>query len=882
MSNVRASSIPLTSRKMVQSLKEIVNCPEHEIYAMLKECNMDPNDTVNRLLSQDTFHEVKSKREKKKEIKETTDYRSRGVHSTSSRGGRGGTERSVGRSGSTQVSSSDSGVIRSKPAYQKENSATIIPNSSYSASGMVGSNINRRSTAPSDSVSTENTVQMIGTADDISLSSQPSSGFQPAWVRAPGQVSMADIVKMGRPHGKPSNTPISAPEVSYSAHNANMLNTSEHNVKHPLDSKPLPSESQHNIHSSQEPASKFSEIIHEPGMAVSQHASRDDWPLIDPSTAASGPSVVEPSGSSGVYADPSSSSLDADRVNVHLNPQLDEVRVMEGDDTVENLAADCIGPASASDRLIQADNSGSISHFDDGPFQSRGAYPSQRLAFEHQEDYPVPLSDEDTGVAISSATVNLQQLNLQKDDLGATPAEDNRAVIIPKHLQVPTVDCSHLSFGSFGSGISATFSGSFASKTLKGSIEDASVSGDGSSVEHPDSRNPEYYGNENLRSTSNENVDSPSSSQPEVVKHDTAEEMTHGHQYSFPSSVPNYAFENTAQQSTSAYSYAQTNSQMQNLAPFSSVLQAYTNSLPSNLLASSVQPLRESDLSYSPFLATQSMPTKYSTAMSSISGPSISIPEASKAGAFNTPQPTQQTLPNTSIPTGPALPQHLAMHPYSQATLPLGPFANMIGYPLLPQSYTYMPPAFQQAYAGNSAYHQSPATVHSAGIKYTLPQYKNTVSVSSLPQSAADIASAYGGFGSSTNIPGNFTLNPSTTLPSTTMGYEDVISSQYKDNNHYVPLQQNEGSAMWVHGPGSRTISALPASTYYSFQGQNQHSGFRQGQQPSHYGSLGYPNFYHSQTGVSQEHQQTPNDGALTASQGPPSQQSHQMWQQSY
>lgn len=55
MSNAKANgllSIPATSRKMVQNLKEIVNCPEHEIYAMLKECNMDPNDTVNRLLSQ--------------------------------------------------------------------------------------------------------------------------------------------------------------------------------------------------------------------------------------------------------------------------------------------------------------------------------------------------------------------------------------------------------------------------------------------------------------------------------------------------------------------------------------------------------------------------------------------------------------------------------------------------------------------------------------------------------------------------------------------------------------------------------------------------------------------------------------------------------------
>ena len=50
--NSGISGIPVGSRKMVQSLKEIVNCPELEIYAMLKECNMDPNEAVNRLLSQ--------------------------------------------------------------------------------------------------------------------------------------------------------------------------------------------------------------------------------------------------------------------------------------------------------------------------------------------------------------------------------------------------------------------------------------------------------------------------------------------------------------------------------------------------------------------------------------------------------------------------------------------------------------------------------------------------------------------------------------------------------------------------------------------------------------------------------------------------------------
>ncbi|THG09652.1 hypothetical protein TEA_014596 [Camellia sinensis var. sinensis] len=78
-------SIPTASRKMVQSLKKIVNCPELEIYAMLKES------------------------------------RFRGFSNSSSRGGRDGTDRYVGRAGSTQSSSFKPGVLLVKPSYKKEN-----------------------------------------------------------------------------------------------------------------------------------------------------------------------------------------------------------------------------------------------------------------------------------------------------------------------------------------------------------------------------------------------------------------------------------------------------------------------------------------------------------------------------------------------------------------------------------------------------------------------------------------------------------------------------------------------------------------------------------------------------------------------------------------
>lgn len=55
-------------RKTIKSIKEIVgNHSDAEIYVALKEANMDPNETTQKLLNQDPFHEVRRKKDRKKE-----------------------------------------------------------------------------------------------------------------------------------------------------------------------------------------------------------------------------------------------------------------------------------------------------------------------------------------------------------------------------------------------------------------------------------------------------------------------------------------------------------------------------------------------------------------------------------------------------------------------------------------------------------------------------------------------------------------------------------------------------------------------------------------------------------------------------------------------
>lgn len=830
-------SIPAGSRKMVQSLKEIVNCTDAEIYATLKDCNMDPNEAVNRLLSQGTFHEVKSKREKKKEGKDATEPRSRGANNSSSRSGKTGADRYLGR---------ESASLPGKSTYKKENGSTPYASSLSSVPAMLGNSRSSVSAGFSNVASAENEGYLFGAANVTPSGVQPTSGYRSAWVGAPGQVSMADIVKMGRPHNKASN-------VSHHSIQGHSTNTSHNNSRFPAD------------HSSKDPESGTS--------SAQQIPINEEWPIMPPATKV--PSIP-------YYAVDSEQHLEASDIpsDGFNRPSEAEEAQEEDDDDIENSVANAVESDSISSRKFPVDDSRGASLYENDLYKDMDSY-------QHQDPHDFHEVEENDS-SVSSVTRNMQQLSVEKDDRGVPSDAYTPSVVIPDHLQVQNTDCSHLSFGSFGSGLGAVYSsGTVKSLPVESNLEDTHSEADIPSVGHMDSRNSDYYVDDSLRNASDGGLfhrsnasagdyDPSSASQQEELKPENAE-GAHGSQYSFPPSNPGYTFDG-AQHINATFN--QTSSQMQNLAPYSDVMQSYTKALPSTLSPANVQPNRESDLQYSPFPVTQSISSKFGNSVASIGGSAISMSEALKTAGFSLTQPAPQSLSGTNVATGPPLPQHLAVHQFTQPTVPLAPFTNMIGYPFLPQSYTYLPSAFQQTFAGNSSYHQALAAV--------LPQYKNNVSASSLPQSAA-IASGYGAFGNTTTIPGNFPGNPPTAPSGTTLSYDDVLSSQYKDNSHLVSLQQqqqNENSAMWLHGANNRTMSAVPASTYYNYQGQNQQSGgFRQAQQPSQaYGALGYPNFYHSQSGgISLDQQANQRDGSLGGSQGQQQQpKQSQIWQNSY
>nr|XP_027192497.1 nuclear transcription factor Y subunit alpha isoform X2 [Cicer arietinum] len=93
-------------RKTIQSIKEIVgNHSDADIYVALKETNMDPNETTQKLLNQDPFHEVKRRRDRKKENQNVGNRGSGEPRRHSENGGQGmqfnnPSEHNVGNKGS--------------------------------------------------------------------------------------------------------------------------------------------------------------------------------------------------------------------------------------------------------------------------------------------------------------------------------------------------------------------------------------------------------------------------------------------------------------------------------------------------------------------------------------------------------------------------------------------------------------------------------------------------------------------------------------------------------------------------------------------------------------------------------------------------------------
>ncbi|KAF5732491.1 hypothetical protein HS088_TW17G00018 [Tripterygium wilfordii] len=842
--------VPAAERKLVHTVREVLNknSTDSEIYSVLRDCNMDPNEAVQRLLSQDTFQEVKSKRERRKEMKEMQDSRPRGHHN-GSLGVRVGGEHDVRCGGTSPLSYNEDNEAAYKYKGEDETVDPSLSSFSTSETTFTGKSTNEQSLPLSYSFNADNRRQSIETGVTVSSSGQRSPGLQPAWLRAAtDHMSMADIVRMGGLKVKSSEmlTPLDA-VAPY---------LSDDSTKLPV-SAPMLSELHRDLHSQH--SSNVKEVIHECINAGRQNFY-NEWNLSGLRDATDGMSELD------AYdgLEPNTCSKQSyghnKRANWSDNWHSDEVPVPKGDVAADNVNIDC-SVSSASSQAITTSCDGSL--------KGIGFYDSHTCMFEQQE-------------ALSSDTANEHCVNLEKEQT-RPPKEDGNSVVLPHYLREQVADCSHLSFGTYKPGNAANF-GLLASNHLKNDVAEASASVYGSSAGHGDRRSLGYTGEQlgSMHDAKNamahaRNYDGPLSSQPEGSKLNISGQL-HENEYISLSSICDSKFNNIQHLSSALSFVTDPNARNHSLHP--SEEHAYTTSVPLDFLATNVQSSRDFDHLHSPFFApTES--ARYNSALSSLSSQSIAISEVLNSGTFATPHSSSQSMSGTSRIMRPILPQQLSAYSYSQPSHPSAELENLVGYSAMRQNNTYMPHATQQVYPDGNALYDS-----LSDLRDSLPQYESGASRSNLLPSNAG-ASGYGGFRRGSLAPGSFRHSLPPTGPiGTGVGYDDVLHSQYKERSNLMMLQQSGSSSAWDYAPGSRMMPNDLESRYSSFMGQNQQlSAYQQGQQSSesYGGSAGYLNLCPSQTEIAQEQKlQKLRDFILHGNQEPSSQEVGQFLQRKH
>nr|XP_024384513.1 uncharacterized protein LOC112286651 isoform X2 [Physcomitrium patens] len=508
-----AVQVPASTKKVVQDLKEVVGNSEDEIYAMLKECNMDPNETVQRLLNQDSFHEVKRKRDKKERSGEAKDRDadmkvrpgSGGYTRVAGRGGggRGGSLPRYGAQGSQEY-----GRGRGRP-YAREND--IHPGSGGSSAVSLSSPANAPAkpsgAAPTSrpsptgaavpvQVSSAGNISSAGAASGSNGQVRPSLTPQGAW--ASGHGTIADLLKARAvPPPPPVNLQASAASPAVPA--VELVVT---------ESYPAASATVASVSSPE--SSEFCSSTPDPVLQT----SADSWAMGAKSAVGSvgnqRPIGDQPVSWTGADAEVSLDSIAASpSAQASAIPAAIESGNLEVEVEMELAAArpSSHPPAAApapSSRDASADNAavsmeagtsqghGSMSALGGNQLNKRPLYVSSQQPMGTQKavggggsewmgkasGHSSLISSSDGGsqglgtVDPTSIAQAYQSLNIQDDE----------PVIIPTHLRVPEADRSHLSFGSFGADF-RTSSGLAEVQETKKHVE--TIAADEASIELP-------------------------------------------------------------------------------------------------------------------------------------------------------------------------------------------------------------------------------------------------------------------------------------------------------------------------------------------------------------------------------------------------------------
>ncbi|KAK6230057.1 hypothetical protein QUC31_001575 [Theobroma cacao] len=222
-------SIPDNAKKTIQSIREITGKQhsDEEIYAVLKECSMDPNESAQKLLYLDTFHEVKRKRVRKKETANM--MQTAGTQGRGGRGSRGKYYTSADAGGGRNASArrengvnhtSDRGSMplsvsqkaKSNAAPQTTKTPTAIPNGTTTLPN--GSSSDGRGSQLSAGGASNETKDGFFANKLVTVSVQPAVLEPPAPIPAQSFGSLIKDQEKSTSNSNPSSTSATSTSVS--------------------------------------------------------------------------------------------------------------------------------------------------------------------------------------------------------------------------------------------------------------------------------------------------------------------------------------------------------------------------------------------------------------------------------------------------------------------------------------------------------------------------------------------------------------------------------------------------------------------------------------------------------------------------------------------
>lgn len=807
----RASAIPSNVRKTIQDIKEITgNHSDDEIYAMLKECSMDPNETAQKLLLQDTFHEVKRRRDRKKESQNSRDnvdmrWRS-GPPGRSGRGGRGnytsgyaaqdagvGRNTSAAKENGINQTSDRTGLISLPPVAQDANSEDVGSSVTVMANGPVGV--------------VSGAAKNVRNVDVLSRSGtkQPdmySHSQRQLHIGASKRSNMASSERDA--HGE-SVAPLTLSGVCTSASDPVLVPSDSRvpaavsAIKREIGSHYFPVEP--NPSMSADHKSNASKMV-----SKSQGVGKNQGAEFFQSHGSS--SSSRPSSN---YGTRSQQAMGSQKVgpNKEWKPKPINTNAVQGPKT--SAAANSSNFSDEVSALTQ---------------------PGKNIA-----------DSEDATKKLWKELENLQ-------------VRDAQHVIIPNHIHVPEAVRSGLSFGSFDSAFVITPSRSSEpeNQTNSNSVSETHPETEAIVEEHTTSQNAsapaeeaDYVDNSQSPQHVPDNLSSgevsvPSSAVPDSS--DSKKETASGPQHPGVNVSSSYNFALMPPilgNPLGPVEASETQARDVSRVP-SFVVQPPVD--PSNFYAQFYRSGQDTDGRISPFPAP-GVAAKYCGNVTVLSSQTSQSP--SEGGNSVMLSTTAQT-PLAAQAAG-VMPSSVAVTQQPMALFRQPPGIHIPHYPpnYVPYGHYfspfYVPPPAMHQFLGNNAFPQQaqtggvypgPAAAAAAtAVKFPISQYKP----GSSPGNSAHmgVGGSYGPYGAS---PAGYNIGAATTAGNSTAN-EELAASQFKESNAYITGQQSEGSAVWIHASG-REISSLPAN-FYNLPHQGQHVTFA----PTQAGQGTFAGMYH-------------------------------------